>query len=575
MTLTRTASTSNKRSSASLGGQSSDSAHTKRPRKDSTSDPENKQASLLHSGIKPSGNLLFSPSLSIRKRGLGAIDVLSDALLLGIIGLLTAKDVVLLGSCSKALFAYCAHQPIWKDLFIRTANGKLESWAGSWRKTYLQEFTATGSPKEDGDQCMRPTPTIDCTGIFSDDLYQPYLCANTDVNRYFYPQNRRDAASRLNISRVEAESIADKFAVLSTEPFIVVNALKHFGWPAFCSVDSEGKPMWELSNLLQKYSGVSFRAEAFDCTLQIYCAYAENCPEDDAPLYLFDSRFVEKTGMGADYAPPSFLSEDLFQLMGDKRPDYRWLIVGPAKSGSTFHKDPNATSAWNAVITGSKGWVMFPPDLCPPGVYVSPDEAEVTSPLSLAEWFMSYFDAAWSEYGRRSGKMRVGVCRAGEIVYVPSGWWHLVVNLEPSVAVTQNFASEHEVSENAYNQSKFATNQNQPLFISNQNFLSSHFDLELRKKLTNVLRFMHDKPEQTSGWSDDIACADLYEIFCDVLRKERPEVLGDALAMLNKVTKKGNGEQQSMWDQVKKSAQPEGNEGFSFGFDMEGSDDEE
>ncbi|CUA72255.1 F-box protein At5g06550 [Arabidopsis thaliana] [Rhizoctonia solani] len=241
--------------------------------------------------------------------------------------------------------------------------------------------------------------------------------------------------------------------------------------------------------------------------------------------------------MGMDYTPPSFLSEDLFQLMGEKRPDYRWLIVGPAKSGSTFHKDPNATSAWNAVITGSKGWVMFPPDICPPGVYVSPDEAEVTSPLSLAEWFMSYFDAAWSEYGRGTGKMRIGVCRAGEVVYVPSGWWHLVVNLEPSVAVTQNFASEHE--------------------------------------LTNVLQFMRDKPDQTSGWSEDIACNDLYEIFCDVLRKERPEVLERALAALNKAPRKSSGEQQYVWDQVKKSTESEGNCGFSFGFDVEGGDEEE
>ncbi|CAE6433438.1 unnamed protein product [Rhizoctonia solani] len=454
MTLTQTAHTLpvNKRSSSVLeSNHSSDIAHTKRPRKDSTTNPESERTPLPHSGIKPSGNLLFNPDLSIRRGGLGRFDALSDALLLGIISLLTAKDVLFLGSCSRALFAYCAHQPIWKDLFIRTANGKLDGWAGTWRKTYLQEFTPTGSPRKHGDQYMRPTPTINCTGLFSDELYQPYLCANTDLDRYFHPQSRRDAASRLNMNRIEAESIASEFPKLSVEPFIVTNALNYLEWPAYCSVDSQSKPIWELSSLLRKYPHVSFRAEAFDCTLQTYCAYAGNCPEDDAPLYLFDSRFVEKTEMGADYTPPSFLSEDLFQLMGDKRPDYRWLIVGPAKSGSTFHKDPNATSAWNAVITGSKGWVMFPPDICPPGVYVSPDEAEVTSPLSLAEWFMSYFDAAWSEYGRGVGKMRVGVCRAGEVVYVPSGWWHLVVNLEPSVAVTQNFASEHEASDSAYN----------------------------------------------------------------------------------------------------------------------------
>ncbi|KAG8680225.1 hypothetical protein FRC09_018401, partial [Ceratobasidium sp. 395] len=243
-----------------------------------------------------------------------------------------------------------------------------------------------------------------------------------------------------------------------SDPVIVSTALKHLSWPAY-STQIDGNetsaPRWALENLLRRFSHTSFRAEAFDCSLQTYSDYAADCSQDDSPVYLFDSRFVEKTvgngdlGMGADYDPPALFGEDLFKLMEDKRPDYRWLIIGPERSGSTFHKDPNATSAWNAVITGRKGWVMFPPNVCPPGVYVSEDEAEVTSPLSLAEWFMSYFDAAWAEYGPNSsspnrGKMRVGVCHAGEIVYVPSGWWHLVVNLEASVAVTQNFASEHE-----------------------------------------------------------------------------------------------------------------------------------
>ena len=31
--------------------------------------------------------------------------------------------------------------------------------------------------------------------------------------------------------------------------------------------------------------------------------------------------------------------------------------------------------------------------------------------------------------------------RSGELIFVPRGWWHLAINLEESIAITQNYVS--------------------------------------------------------------------------------------------------------------------------------------
>lgn len=103
---------------------------------------------------------------------------------------------------------------------------------------------------------------------------------------------------------------------------------------------------WSLESLLDKYSDVSFKAEVVDWPLKTYVDYM-NDNADESPLYLGDSTFVEKmdlkVGKHGQYWAPDCFGEDLFSVLGDDRPDNRWLLIGPTRSGSSFHLDPNAT----------------------------------------------------------------------------------------------------------------------------------------------------------------------------------------------------------------------------------------
>ncbi len=208
--------------------------------------------------------------------------------------------------------------------------------------------------------------------------------------------------------------------------------------------------------------------------------------------------------LAADYHVPKYFAPspehptDLFSLLGETaRPDYRWIIAGPARSGSIFHIDPNQTNAWNVSVRGRKKWIFYPPDANPPGVECTWDGGDVVVPISTGEWLLSFWKFHVEARNNPDATKRPLeiILNPGEIMFVPHGYWHMVVNIDDCIALTHNYVS-----------------------LSN---------------LADCLRFLRNKVDQISGVRDRYGSAlqpeEIYATFVRQLPTVIPQSLLDKL----------------------------------------------
>ncbi|POW23497.1 hypothetical protein PSHT_00050 [Puccinia striiformis] len=377
------------------------------------------QPSINPRSIKPLGNLILSPpnAYAARATSLGKLSVLSDEILLLIFSELSPSD-----------------------LHHHQANDeRLSDWKGSWRSSYIWKFM-TSVLNQSGDQSLAhghlPTDLIRTPSVFSDVLFQPILCVNHSIHSII----SRLTGSKKFHSSIEKVIIENsKTFQLPNKPAILKGLIDE--WPAY-SPSSDYR--WTLDSLTGRYPNVEFRAESTLTTLSDYREYHDNCMLDESPVYMFDSQFFEKTstptfqrGLGEDFVVPEIFQQDLFSCLGDQRPDYhRWTC--PIWIDLAYR--PQRNLRLECGDYRKKILDLFPPHTTPPGVMVNDDESEVESPLSIAEWFLTYYDFARETYGRFSkhpetrGLMLEGICEAGETFFVPSGWWHLATSFNFSTA---------------------------------------------------------------------------------------------------------------------------------------------
>jgi hypothetical protein len=100
-----------------------------------------------------------------------------------------------------------------------------------------------------------------------------------------------------------------------------------------------------LESFVERFADIACRvthnldvSSTIRMTLRDYAAYVDQ-QHDETPLYIFDPRFGElMPALLTEYHVPPVFAQDFWACLSathpphpQKRPDFRWLVVGPAR----------------------------------------------------------------------------------------------------------------------------------------------------------------------------------------------------------------------------------------------------
>ncbi|KAL3733117.1 hypothetical protein ACJRO7_022611 [Eucalyptus globulus] len=358
-----------------------------------------------------------------RPDALGNLRVLPDEVVCSILENLSPRDVALLSCVSSAMYILCNEEPLWMSLCLNLKRSdKLLQYRGSWKETTLSLLNL---PTKYIETCRKRLHFDGFNSLF---LYRRLYRCHTTLNGFSVDSGNVERKNDISLEEFRHEYDGKK-------PVLLTGLADT--WPA--------KSPWTIDQLLCKYGDTPFRisqrsSRKILMKLKDYASYMK-FQHDEDPLYIFDDKFGEAApGLLKDYCVPHLFQEDFFDVLdSEQRPPYRWLIIGPERSGASWHVDPALTSAWNTLLCGKKRWALYPPGKVPLGVtvHVNEDDGDVNvqNPSSL-QWWLDFYPLLANE-----DKPIECTQLPGETIFIPSGWWHCVLNLETTVAVTQNFVN--------------------------------------------------------------------------------------------------------------------------------------
>ncbi|KDO69547.1 hypothetical protein CISIN_1g011537mg [Citrus sinensis] len=179
-----------------------------------------------------------------------------------------------------------------------------------------------------------------------------------------------------------------------------------------------------------------------------------NEANDKSVLYLKDWHFAKEYPEYVAYRTPLIFCDDWLNMYLDhfrlhKDPesyqkdndiccsDYRFVYMGAKGSWTPLHADVFRSYSWSANVCGKKKWLFLSPSQChlvfdrnlKGCVYNIFDDVSETD-------FPGFKKTLWLECTQEQN----------EIIFVPSGWYHQVHNLEDTISINHNWFNGYNLS---------------------------------------------------------------------------------------------------------------------------------
>ncbi|XP_076906342.1 arginine-specific demethylase JMJ20-like [Bidens hawaiensis] len=171
-------------------------------------------------------------------------------------------------------------------------------------------------------------------------------------------------------------------------------------------------------------------------------------------LYLKDWHFVKEYPEYTAYTTPLFFLDDWLNLYLDHYhmhedldtyqrrdniscSDYRFVYMGAKGTWTPFHADVFRSYSWSANVCGKKQWYFLSPDQH----HLAFDRNMKNSVYDIFEEvddtiFPNFKKTVWLECTQERN----------EIIFVPSGWYHQVHNLEDTISINHNWFNAYNLS---------------------------------------------------------------------------------------------------------------------------------